>query len=71
MNYLTSASDFMSKRLNTAGLIAPESRAAWVCHKDAKPRWVPADEALDAGPLIIKLTDLWRGLKNKRGNRTK
>ena len=52
-------------------VIAPESRATWVYHKDAKPRWIPAEDALDAGPLLIKPADLWRGLKNKRGNRTK
>ncbi len=52
-------------------VIAPESRTAWAYHKDAKPRWIPADEALDAGPLLIKMSDLWRGLKNKRDNRTK
>jgi Uma2 family endonuclease len=51
-------------------VIAPESRAAWVYHKGAEPRWIPAHGALDAGPLLIKLNDLWRGLKNKRGNRT-
>ena len=51
-------------------VIAPESRAAWAYHKGAEPRWIPASGTLDAGPLCIKLTDLWRGLRNKRGNRT-
>lgn len=51
-------------------VIAPESRAAWIYHKGMEPRWVPASGALDAEPLLIQLTDLWRGLKNKRGNRT-
>jgi len=52
-------------------VIAPESQAAWVYHKNMEPRWIPADSALDAGQVVIQLTDLWRGLKNKRGNRIK
>ncbi len=51
-------------------VIAPESKAAWVYHRGMEPQWIPAHGSLDAGPLLIKLTDLWRGLKNKRGNRT-
>lgn len=53
-------------------VIAPESRTAWTFHRGAQPVWVPtAGGVLDAPSIgiAVKLTDLWRGLKNKRSNR--
>jgi Uma2 family endonuclease len=54
-------------------VIEPESQAAWTFHRNASPVWVPTGEggtleARDTG-ITVKLADLWRGLKRKRGNR--
>ena len=52
-------------------VIAPESRTAWTYHQHSEPVWIQADDSLDdAGQIKIKLTELWTGLKNKRGDRT-
>ncbi|MBV9155325.1 MAG: Uma2 family endonuclease [Acidobacteriaceae bacterium] len=52
-------------------VIEPESRMAWTFHRSAQPVQVTESGSLDADSanVSINLTDLWRGLKNKRSNR--
>ncbi len=54
-------------------VIEPESQAAWTYHRNEAPVWVPTGEggtlaARDIG-INVKLAELWKGLKRKRGNR--
>ncbi len=53
-------------------VIQPESRVAWTFHRQEQPICVSTQGGeLDASSIgvSIYLTDLWRGLKNKRSNR--
>ena len=54
-------------------VIAPESQAAWTYHKGETPVWVSplSGGELSAGEIRVKLSDLWDGLNNKRGSRTR
>jgi Uma2 family endonuclease len=52
-------------------VIEPESRAAWTYHKGGSSKWIceSAGGVLDANTISIQLTDVWRGLKDKRSSR--
>jgi Uma2 family endonuclease len=52
-------------------VIEPESRTAWTYHAGASSVWVPTSGTLEAGPIRISPGEIWRGLKNKKGNRLK
>lgn len=53
-------------------IIEPISRTAWTYYKGQNPTWIPTEGGvLDAGEIRIPLTEVWRGLKNKRGLETR
>ena len=54
-------------------VLEPESRTAWAYdNDDSQPKQIAADGQLTASSLGIelKLDEIWRGLHNKRGNKT-